>query len=288
MEEIKLPAKGETAVGNMPALHVINHQMEQAEGLKAEAHWVGVVGVCHGANEQDKKQVALCGVFGKAIHNGTGVLGESDEWVGVHGISQKKAGVRGECNGPGAGVEAENKAGGFGLFAEGSPAGFFRGDIQLTGDIKLLNPMNADCAEDFDILEENVEPGTVMVLTDTGSLQSSHQAYDNKVVGIISGAGGYKPAFILNRFNESEIETLKDDKKKNKRRLPIALMGKVFCKVDARQSPIEVGDLLTTSSTRGFAMKAEDPMKAFGAVIGKALGSVKNGLGMIPVLVNLQ
>ena len=65
-------------------------------------------------------------------------------------------------------------------------------------------------------------------------------------------------------------------------------MGKVYCKVDARHSSIEIGDLLTTSSTKGHAMKAEDPMKAFGAVIGKALGSIKEGLGMIPVLVALQ
>jgi hypothetical protein len=35
-------------------------------------------------------------------------------------------------------------------------------------------------------------------------------------------------------------------------------------------------------------MKAEDPAKAFGAVIGKALGSIKQGLGLIPILVALQ
>ena len=65
-------------------------------------------------------------------------------------------------------------------------------------------------------------------------------------------------------------------------------MGKVYCKVDATSSPIEIGDLLTTSPTKGHAMKAEDPYKAFGAVIGKALGTIKDGLGMIPVLVALQ
>ena len=65
-------------------------------------------------------------------------------------------------------------------------------------------------------------------------------------------------------------------------------MGKVYCKVDARYAPIQIGDLLTTSFTKGCAMKAEDPMKAFGAVIGKALGSIKDGIGMIPVLVALQ
>jgi hypothetical protein len=70
--------------------------------------------------------------------------------------------------------------------------------------------------------------------------------------------------------------------------MPVALMGKVFCKVDAQYSPIEVGDLLTTSPTLGHAMKAGDPLKAFGAVLGKALQSLKEGTGMIPVLVALQ
>ena len=65
-------------------------------------------------------------------------------------------------------------------------------------------------------------------------------------------------------------------------------MGKAYCKVDARQSSIEIGDHLTTSSTKGYAMKAEDPMKAFGAVIGKELGSIKDDMGMIPVLVALR
>ena len=65
-------------------------------------------------------------------------------------------------------------------------------------------------------------------------------------------------------------------------------MGRVYCNVDASHSPIEIGDLLTTSPTQGHAMKADDPLKAFGAVIGKALGSIKEGLGMIPVLVALQ
>jgi hypothetical protein len=35
-------------------------------------------------------------------------------------------------------------------------------------------------------------------------------------------------------------------------------------------------------------MKAVDPIKAFGAVIGKALRPLKSGSGMIPILVALQ
>jgi hypothetical protein len=54
--------------------------------------------------------------------------------------------------------------------------------------------------------------------------------------------------------------------------MPLALTGKVYCKADAQYAPIEVGDLLTTSSTAGHAMKATDHDRAFGAVLGKALG----------------
>jgi hypothetical protein len=70
--------------------------------------------------------------------------------------------------------------------------------------------------------------------------------------------------------------------------MPIALMGKVYCKVDASYGAIEVGDLLTTSSTPGHAMKANDPMKAFGSVIGKALRPLDSGEGLIPILIALQ
>jgi hypothetical protein len=70
--------------------------------------------------------------------------------------------------------------------------------------------------------------------------------------------------------------------------MPVALTGKAFCKVDAKYAPIEVGDLLTTSPTPGHAMKASDPLKAFGAVIGKALCPLKEGTSLIPILIALQ
>lgn len=70
--------------------------------------------------------------------------------------------------------------------------------------------------------------------------------------------------------------------------MPVALLGKVYCKADAQLSPIEVGDLLTTSPTPGHAMKAENPLAAFGSVIGKALAPLKGGQGLIPILIALQ
>jgi hypothetical protein len=65
------------------------------------------------------------------------------------------------------------------------------GDVRVTGDIFLTS---ADCAEDFDIAAaEQIEPGTVMVITQSGVLQQSEQAYDKRVAGVIAGAGTYKP-----------------------------------------------------------------------------------------------
>jgi len=45
---------------------------------------------------------------------------------------------------------------------------------------------------------------------------------------------------------------------------------------------------LTTSDTPGYAMKATDPLRAFGAVVGKALRPLSEGQGMIPVLAASQ
>ena len=213
---------------------------------------------------------------------GEGIRGttNSDTNAAVVGVSNGNAraghfqsvggeGIRGTTN-------SDTNAAVVGVSNGLAPAGFFQGNVQVSGDIQLLN---ADCAEDFDITEtEKVETGTVMVLNEQGSLQPSYREYDKKVVGVISGANGYKPAIVLDKQYSQQ----------DNGRLPVALMGKVYCKVDARHSSIEIGDLLTTSSTKGYAMKADDATKAFGTVIGKALGSIKEGLGVILVLVALQ
>ncbi|MCL4250310.1 MAG: hypothetical protein KJ065_19325 [Anaerolineae bacterium] len=149
-----------------------------------------------------------------------------------------------------------------------------KGNIRVTGDIALEN---ADCAEEFTVANfDESTPGTVMVLTEGMTLRASGQTYDKRVVGIVSGAGDYRPGIILGK------------KLNHSNRMPIALMGKVVCKVDARAIPIEAGDLLTTSTLAGHAMKAVDPVKSFGAVLGKALSPLAGGIGLIPVLVALQ
>lgn len=144
------------------------------------------------------------------------------------------------------------------------------------GDIKLKN---ADCAEEFDLSSNELtraEPGTVMVVDDNGKLQASSKAYDRRVAGVISGGGEYKPGIIL------------DKKISGNPRIPLAIVGKVFCKVDASYSHIDVGDMLTTSPTLGYAMKATNRSRAFGAVIGKSLQAANSGTGLIPILIALQ
>jgi hypothetical protein len=147
------------------------------------------------------------------------------------------------------------------------------GDITVTGDILLTG---ADCAEHFDGAGKLPEPGTVVVIDEDGALTESLDAYDKKVAGVVSGAGDYRHGIVL------------DQRPGSAGRVAVALVGKVYCKVDAQYSPIEVGDLLTTAPTPGHAMKATEPAKAFGAIIGKALRSLKQGHGLIPILVALQ
>ena len=70
--------------------------------------------------------------------------------------------------------------------------------------------------------------------------------------------------------------------------MPVALTGRVYCKADASAGSIEPGDLLTSSSTPGHAMKVTNYAEAPGAIIGKAMNSLEKGQGLILVLVNLQ
>ena len=62
----------------------------------------------------------------------------------------------------------------------GKVAGRFVGDVEVSGDIRLIG---ADCAEEFvSSPTEIIEPGTVMVRNQAGNLEQSHQSYDKKVV----------------------------------------------------------------------------------------------------------
>lgn len=236
----------------------------------------GVIGVTQSGNGVDGSSQSGNGVQGKSS-SGRGLAGFSDTWQGVFGYSKSQAGVVGESDGFDGvfGVSHNPNAAGVSGHNPGGLAGFFNGNVTVTGDLMLAG---ADCAEHFDIAPiEGTIPGMVMCIDAQGRLAPSHREYDKCVAGVVSGAGRFRPAICLDRQHPDETS-----------RLPIALIGKVYCFVDATEVAIEIGDLMTTSSTPGHAMKAVDPMRSFGAVIGKALAPLASTKGLIPILVALQ
>ena len=136
----------------------------------------------------------------------------------------------------------------------------------------------ADLAEPFAMSHDGIEPGTVVVIDEKnpGKLKRSTRAYDKKVAGIVSGANGIRPGISM--IQEDVLEAGEN----------VALSGRVYVKTDTGAGAIEPGDLLTTSSTAGHAMKAADHNKSQGAIIGKAMTSLNEGTGMVLVLVTLQ
>jgi hypothetical protein len=226
------------------------------------------------------------GVRGVSLNGGAGVTGISSAPAasaqpGVWGESQNGEGVHGVSHSPNAaGISGHNDKGGMGGFFDAKVV--INSDANVSGTLTVgvdivLSAGAADCAEEFDIgTTQEVQPGTVMILDQGESLRPSDRSYDKKVAGVVSGGGEYRPAMILDRRDSSGKRAL------------IALVGKVYCKVDAQYGAVEVGDLLTTSPTLGHAMKASDPFLAFGAVIGKALRPLSCGQGLIPVLIALQ
>jgi hypothetical protein len=260
------PLKGLSTLKNVPG--VSGDNTSDGDGVLGETSHDGV-GV-HGIGD------AGTGVLGKC-NSGRGVAGLSNTGQGVYGHSISQAGIVGESDQFDGvfGISHNLNAAGVSAHNPGGLAGYFDGNITVTGDINLTNA--ADCAEDFNIgTHGTIEAGTVMVLGREGALFPSQRAYDKCVAGVISGAGDLKPGIVL------------DKQQSESNRQPIALLGKVYCKVDAQHGNIEIGDLLTTSPTPGHAMKAQDRARAFGSVIGKALRPLAEGQGLIPILIALQ
>lgn len=153
------------------------------------------------------------------------------------------------------------------------------GTLTLDGQVGDVVLNNADCAEEFPVDPESDTPipGHVVVLCGGGRVRPGAQAQDTRVAGVVSGAGRYRPGLLLDRQPDSTAT-----------RVPVALMGKVDCFVDATERPVRAGDLLTTAEEPGHAAVLPDSSPAPGAVLGKALSDLPSGRGLVPVLVTLQ
>jgi hypothetical protein len=162
-----------------------------------------------------------------------------------------------------------------------SPTGTkFWVDAAGTTHTKVLEILGgADLSEKFDVGAASVEPGTVVSIDPSreGRLIVSRDSYDHRVAGIVSGAGGVKTGMLMGQSG-----TVASGEH------AIALTGRVYCRASAVNGPIRPGDLLTTSTIPGHAMRVSDPSRGQGAVLGKAMGSLERGEGLVLVLVGLQ
>ena len=145
--------------------------------------------------------------------------------------------------------------------------------LQITG--------GSDLSENFEINAEQdaLQPGMIVSIDpqNAGELTLSQTAYDKKVAGIVSGAGGVRTGMLMGQKGT-----------KADGQYPVALTGRVYCWVDATLNAIAPGDLITTSDIPGHGMKVADHTKAQGAILGKAMSPLKTGKGLVLVLVTLQ
>ena len=215
----------------------------------------------------------------------TGEIFTAADGVGVYGSNSKSTthgtgiGIWGQTwSGGGAWVKGTGYNGATGVYGSSDYgfAGRFEGTMR-TNVLQIAG--GSDLAEKFAVSNSaGIEPGTLLVIDEDnpGRLKISDSAYDTRVAGIVSGAGGLQPGLTLQQEGVMDGDVL------------VAIAGRAYVKAEAISGPIRPGDLLTTSSLPGYAMKATDRGRAYGAVIGKAMSELTHGTGLVLVLVNLQ
>jgi hypothetical protein len=140
--------------------------------------------------------------------------------------------------------------------------GTITGDWSLTSGSKLQSTY-ADLAEFYEG-DREYEPGTVLIFGGEKEVTTTNLMNDTRSAGVVTT----DPAYVMNQ----EQKGIK---------VCIALAGRVPVKVVGR---VKKGDMLTTSATPGYAVKAMDPK--LGSIIGKALEDKDYGeAGVIQVAI---
>jgi hypothetical protein len=160
----------------------------------------------------------------------------------------------------------------------GASITFADGTVQSTAYTGVT--CGGDYAESVDVagVRTSYEPGDVLVIgPDSGSdVVKSSAPYSTLVTGIYSTKPG-----VVGRRQTTDLKISKTE-------VPMAMIGIVPTKVSDENGSIKRGDLLVTSSIPGYAMKGTDHSRMLGAVIGKALGTLEFGTGLIEIVVTLQ
>lgn len=255
------------------------------------------------------------GVYGWSDDGDAGVLGHSDG-VGVSGWSEHGHGVYGVA----AGSAVDGGYGGYfrsdnyrGLYASGDDtyyAGYFENPVGAAGpglwvDGALWTTGSKTGYVVDMALNEGpgpLETGDVVVVTGFDEpiageipvikVRKATEEGSTGVVGVVD------QPFVVQTDPEGEGKTIAkpaagtanladDTALEPGEYLSIVTLGAFKAiKVDASYGAIQPGDLLVSSPTPGYAMRADDPR--LGTVIGKALGGLDEGSGIVPVLVTFQ
>jgi hypothetical protein len=242
--------------------------------LEGNAHISGNVGI---GTANPTSRLTVAGTV-KATNNAflaTALIGEGNV-IGVMGTAIS-TGIFG-------------KGGTYGIWAQADVQNYpnaiaarFDGNVKVMGKTEtniLEITGGSDLSETFDVSEEDsVIEGMLLTIdpANQGKLKVAETAYDKTVAGIVSGAGGINTGMRMGQKGSIADGSV-----------AVALTGRVFCLASTENGAIQPGDLLTTSSMKGHAMKVNDHQRAQGAIIGKAMTSLDAGEGLVLVLVSLQ
>ncbi len=111
-----------------------------------------------------------------------------------------------------------------------------------------------DLAEGFST-NKKLEKGDVVVLVDNVKVGHTNTSYDKRVIGVVSTTPNISFNFDGESNNFSSLGGLDADYEMPENLAPITLAGRIPTKVINENGNIEIGDLLTTSSREGYAMK---------------------------------
>jgi hypothetical protein len=188
------------------------------------------------------------------------------------------------------------------------------GNIYIDGSIYTNQGDYADMLPAI----EGLEPGDVLVIGPDGKLTRCTEPNQTALAGVYSTAPGFVgrplnpaydedntgrksawthepalPAPTLGTPPPNTLEAMTAELDQGF--VPLAITGVVPVKVSAENGPILPGDLLTTSSLPGYAMKALQVEVSLGlnifrpgTILGKALQGWQEGTGTILVLIVLQ
>ncbi len=281
------------------SLHIAESSSERFSGIVCPPDKTGII---YGKN--DSREPGSAGIVGATPFAGErlphqyGVIGHS-QFVGVRGQSagheggdNRGSGVLGISRfGAGGAFVSEHSwslvADGFGGISEfddsarligNGDALLVNGRSSFNGRIHIAtkekgNSYPSNIVEMFVVDEQEfVSVGDLLVAGEGGGsvLSRSRTKYNRGVIGIVSG----NPSVILDNSGQEQ------------KLYPVVLAGKALCKVDARSRPISPGDLIVSSDTPGCGMAGDmDSFQKIGTVIAKALDSLAEGIGTIPVFI---